>query len=268
MMMQPIVHIVFAISGGGLLRQALRKAGRDEKVAEIWPDLNVGPLDPSDPAARAKWLEKEIGRVEPEASSERIWNETRFPDHRNVAWFTRRSAIEYAGFLGWLWQRGEAPCDIVDLTDVEIKYPPRTDPPEPWTLPSLALLHPDIIHRNKLWDLARPLPMSERLKHRELWAQCLAENAPLRVIEDGKLVSAPISNFDSLLIYHIGGKWQSISNLFSSVTNFHGDDGLWQTDDEFLAARIRALVESGQLEIRGDTVRSFTLGQVRRTPEP
>ncbi len=262
-MTQPIVHIVFAISGGGLLRQALWMAGRDEKVVEIWGDLNVGPLDPSDPAARAKWLEKEIGRVEPETSSECTWNETRFPDHRKVAWFTRRSAMEYAGFLGWLWQRGDAPCDIVDLTDVEIKDPPRAGPPESWTLPSLASLHPDIIHHNRLWDLARKLLESERLGYREQWEQCLFENALLRVIEGGRLVSAPISFFDPLLMSHVREVWRSVSAVFSSVINSHWDDGVRQTDDAFLAARIRALAESGRLELRGEIDRSFSLGQVR-----
>jgi hypothetical protein len=242
-------------------------AGREEKVVEIWHDLNIGPIDPSDPAGRAKWLEKEIG-PENIFTSERAALEADYPDQHKVAWFTRRSAMEYAGFLGWLWHRGDTPCDIVDLTDVEIKYPLQTEPPGPWRLPSLALLPYDIIHRNKLWDLCRPLPMTERLKHRELWQQCLAENAPLRVIEDGKLASAPISFFDPLLIYHIGRQWQSIARVFSSVTNFHWEDGVWQTNDAFLAARIRTLVESGQLEIRGHTGLLFTRGEVRQAQKP
>ena len=40
-MTQPIVHIVFALSGGGGLRQALRKAGRDEKVVDVIVGLRV-----------------------------------------------------------------------------------------------------------------------------------------------------------------------------------------------------------------------------------
>jgi hypothetical protein len=248
----------------------LRKAGRDHEVVEIWHNLNVGPIDPSDPAARAKWLEKEIGRTEPEdtAPSERASIEAELSDHRKVAWLTRRSAMEYAGFLDWLWHRGDGPCDIVDLTDVKIEYPPREGGPGPWILPSLALLNHNIIHRNKLWDLARPLPLTERLGYRELWKQCLAENAPLRVIEGGKIVSAPISFFDSLLMSHVTDKWRSIAMVFSAVTNFHWDDGLWQTDEAFLAARMRTLVESGLLEIRGDAGRSIALGEVRRTREP
>jgi hypothetical protein len=270
MMTQPIVHIIFTLSGGGLLRQALRKAGRDDEVVEIWHNLNVGPIDPSDPAGRAKWLEKEIGRTEPEdtAPSERASIEADFSDHQKVAWFTRRSAMEYAGFLDWLWHRDDGPCDIVDLTDVEIAYPPREGPPGPWILPSLALLNPNIIHRNKLWDLARRLPMTERLGYRELWGQCQAENALLRLIEGDKIVSTPISFFDSLLMSYVTDKWRRISMIFSSITNSHWNDGVWQTEDAFLTARIRTLVESGCLEIRGETARNFALGEVRLVQEP
>jgi Protein of unknown function len=58
---------------------------------------------------------------------------------------------------------------------------------------SIALLAPDIIARNRLWDLAEPLQPAERLRYRELWGQLLSENAPLRVLNGDKLVSAPIS---------------------------------------------------------------------------
>jgi len=189
-------------------------------------------------------------------------------DDHKVAWFTRRSAMEYAGFLDWLWHRGDAPCDIVDLTNVEIADPPRDGPPEPWTLPSLALLNPDIIHHNKLWDLARPLPMTERLGFREQWGQCLAENALLRVIEGDKIVSAPISFFDSLLVSPVTDNWRPIAMVFSLVTVSHWGDGLWQTDDDFLTVRMRTLAKSGRIEIGGETARSFTAGEVRRAREP
>jgi hypothetical protein len=104
--------------------------------------------------------------------------------------------MEYAGFLDWLWHRGDTPCDLVDLSEAKVSLPLEIDPPHPRALPtSLALLHPDIIAHNKFWDLATPLPMTERLRYRELWGQLLSENAPLRVIDGDKLVSAPISFF-------------------------------------------------------------------------
>ncbi|MEO8784202.1 MAG: DUF1835 domain-containing protein [Bradyrhizobium sp.] len=100
-MTQTTAHFVFTLSGGGCLVRALRSAGRDDQVVVTSHGFNVGPIDPSDPSARAKWLEIELGRIDPKdaARSERSWDETRFPGHRKVAWLTQRSAVEYAAFL-------------------------------------------------------------------------------------------------------------------------------------------------------------------------
>jgi hypothetical protein len=229
-------------------------------------DMNFGPIDPSDPSSRAKWLENELGRIERKdaAPSERDWDEARFPGHRKVAWLTRRSAMEYAGFLDWLWHRGDTPCDVVDLSDVKISCPPELAPPRlPALAMSLALLHHDTIRHTKLWDLAEPLRMTERHRYRELWQQLIAENAALRVIDGDKLVSAPISFFDSLLMSYVTGKWQKVSTVFSWVTISYWDDDIHQIDDTFLAARMHALVESDRVEIQGETARDIVFGEVR-----
>jgi len=265
-MTQTIAHFVFTGSGAGCLVQALRKAGRDDLVVATCHDMNFGPINPSDPSSRAKWLENELGRIERKgaAPSERDWDEARFPGHRKVAWLTRRSAMEYAGFLDWLWHRGDTPCDVVDLSDVKISCPPELAPPRPPALAmSLALLHHDTIRHNKLWDLAEPLRMTERHRYRELWQQLISENAALRVIDGDKLVSAPISFFDSLLMSYVTGKWQKVSMVFSWVTISYWDDDIDQTDDTFLAARMHALVESGRLEIRSETALDIVFGEVR-----
>jgi hypothetical protein len=57
--------------------------------------------------------------------------------------------------------------------------------------------------------------MTERLRYRELWGQLLSENAPLRVIDGDKLVSAPMSYFDSVLMSYVTDKWQKIAMVFS-----------------------------------------------------
>jgi hypothetical protein len=51
--------------------------------------------------------------------------------------------------------------------------------------------------------------------------------------------------------------------VFSWATISYWDDGIDQTDFPFLAARMRALVESGRLEIRDETARDIVFGEVR-----
>jgi hypothetical protein len=229
--------------------------------------LNFGPIDPTDPSSRVKWLENELGRIDRKdigRGSARLWNEALFPGHRKVAWLTRRSATEYAGFLDWLWHRGDTLCDVVDLSDVKISYPPGDGSPRrPALATSLALLHDDIIAHNKLWDLAQPLPMTERLRYREFWGQLLSENAPLRVIDGDKLVSAPISFFDSVLMSCVTDDWQKVSKVVGEALVSQMDNCIRQTGDMFLAARINALAESGRLEIRGKSALEILFSEVR-----
>jgi hypothetical protein len=169
-----------------------------------------------------------------------------------------------------LWHRGDTPCDVVDLSEVKVSYPPELCPPRPPALAvSLATLHHDIIAHNNLWDLAEPLPMTERLRYRELWGQLLSENAPLRLSDGDRLVSAPISFFDSVLMSCVTSDWQKVLRVCGSVMLAQMDDDLYQTNDTFLEARINALVESGRLEIRGKSALRMSAREVRlRRPQP
>jgi hypothetical protein len=49
---QSIIHITFGMHADGVLREALRQAGRHEGVVRLWDDLSLGPIDPPDAAAR------------------------------------------------------------------------------------------------------------------------------------------------------------------------------------------------------------------------
>src|SRR6266576_2271837 len=164
-MTQTIAHFVFTPSGAGCLVQALRKAGRDDQVVAAFDDLSFGPINPFNASSRARWVEEELGRTDwsdTVVESERVWDETRFPDNRKVAWLSRRSAMEYAGFLEWLWRMGDTPCEVVDLSEVNISYRPEHGLQPPRLAMSLGMLHPDRICCDKLWDLAAPLQMTER----------------------------------------------------------------------------------------------------------
>jgi hypothetical protein len=265
-MTQTIVHFVFTASGSGCLVRALRQAGRDDQVVATDHGFNVGPIDPSDPEARAKWLESELGLIARKDAprSERNWDESRFPGHRKVAWLTRRSAMEYAGFLDWLWHRGDTPFDLVDLSEAKISYPDEhgSTLPEAWP-GSIALLGPETIVHNKLWDLAAPLQPDERLRYRELWGQLLAENAPLRVLDGDNLVSAPISYFDEVLMSLLADDWQKVNRIIGDALAFEIDDGILQTGDVFLAARLNAMAKDGTLEIRGGSAHDMRSCEVR-----
>jgi hypothetical protein len=263
---QTVLHFVFTLSGAGCLVQALRQAGRDDQVVVTSNDMEFGPINPGDLESRAKWVESELGpsdwnRIS--LRSDRVWDEARFPDHRKVVWLTRRSAMEFAGFLDWLWVRDDVPCDVVDLSEIKIPYRPEHGPRQPRLAISLGMLHPDIIRGDKLWDLAEPLQMAERRRHRELWDKLRSENAMLCISDGDKLVSVPISFFDPVLMSYVTDNWQKVSRVVGPAMASQMSDDIVQTGDMFLSARVNALAESGNLEIRGKSALEMFSTEVR-----
>jgi Protein of unknown function/Domain of unknown function (DUF1835) len=266
MMTETTLHFVFSPSGAANLAEALEQAGRDDQVVTFFDDLSFGPIDPPHPILRAKWVEKELGRAgwdEMTTESERGWQQALAIGPRKVAWLTRRSAMEYAGFLELLWRLGDAPCEVVDLSEVEIACRLEHRPRPPRLAMCLGMLHSDTIGDHKLWNLAEPLQMTERRRYRDLWQQLRSENAPLRVCDGDKLMSAPISYFDSILMSYVAGNWQKVAKVVGSAMASQMDDWIVQSGDMFLAARINALAKSGRLEIRGKSALEILHSEVR-----
>lgn len=115
------LHIVFNPSAAAGLRDAQRQAGRDERVVSLSDCLSFGPINPPDPGLRTQWVKTELDYsgwedVVNEATS--FWREALSISERRIAWLSRRSAQEYAGFLEWLWRLDQDEIEVVDLTDV------------------------------------------------------------------------------------------------------------------------------------------------------
>jgi len=266
-MTQTTLHVVLKPSGAGCLCQSLKTAGRDDQVIPFFDDLSFGPINPPDSSLRAKWVENELSRTgwdDVTAESERFWRGALSSDQRTVAWLTRRSANEYAGFLEWSWRMDDAPYEVVDLSEVRVSYRPEHGPPRPPAFAmSLGMLPPDIICRERLWELAEPLQQTVRERYRDLWQQLRSENAPLRVVDGDELVSAPISFFDSLLMSCVTDNWQKVARVVGQALVSPMDDCIIGPGDLFLVARVDALVESGRLEIRGKSALEMHASEVR-----
>jgi Protein of unknown function/Domain of unknown function (DUF1835) len=265
-MSKPIRHVVFTPSGAGTLRQALKAAGRNDDVVSLFDDLSFGPIGTLDPFERARWVAEELGWDDWEEVSARaaFWNEALSADHRKIVWMSRRSAMEFAGFLAWLWRLQDASCDIVDLTEQKINRPAEHRPPLPPRLVvSTGLLSPAEITGDRLFDQSRPLAPAERESYRSLWTTLRSENAPLRVIANGALVSAPISFFDNQLMSLVKRDWQKVAIVVGNALVAQMDDHIFQAGDLFLAARVNDLVEKGRLECRGEPPLDVQRSEIR-----
>jgi hypothetical protein len=237
------LHIVFGPSGAGVLKQALKKAGLKDRVVADFDDLSFGPINPADDEIRRAWAKDTLGLEDYFAMP--FWEEA-LAAERPVVWTSRRVAREYAGFLEFMDRVGDRIVDVIDLTDVMIR---TADQGRVHAV--MGLLVEDEILANRLLDQARPLEPEDREASQALWRRLRAENAPLRVIDENELRSAPLSHFDQSLLSHAAGDWRSWAYLVGGCLAESVETALYPVGDLVLASRVQALVEAGALEGRG-----------------
>ena len=162
------------------------------------------------------------------------------PSSRKVAWFSRRSAVEYSGFLEWLWCLDRQPCDVIDLTEVRVTDPTQNTAPVKTRLAlSLGLLTARQILDSGLIDHPEMLTAEARGRYREIWHRLRTENAPLRVLSAEGLVSAPITFFDELLLNCAADRWQRTARIVGEVLANELSASILQTGDLVLFSRVR-----------------------------
>ena len=261
-MTSPVFHVAFTPESAQNLRDALRNIGRDDRTIGLPDDLRLGPIDGDDPWRRATWIQSELGLTgwgDIAAEAEWFWQQALSSDYRTVAWFSRRSAREYTGFLEWLWRRGDAPCEIVDLTNRRL---PQYSEHGSVTAPTTSLAHIDFenIHDDDLFAQTEVLPTAARRNHQALWRRLRDENTALRILKNDALASAPVSFFDARLLSQARAHWQKVAMIVAMTLTpeAEGDVG-----DLFLAGRVNALVAAGQLERQGRSAIDMRRCEVR-----
>lgn len=249
----PPLHVVFTASAAGSVKQALDKIGCRETVIGLLDDLSYGPIDPLSNPSRRKWIGRSLGDAYAEAvqRADFFWAKATSLTISPIAWFSRRRAIEYAGFLEFVWRMEHAPIRIIDVTDVEVDDPTGVASRIIW--PGLSLLAPRQIVEARLLDRQRLMEPDEVAGYREQWRKLRTENAPLRVVDENGLVSAPINFFDDAILSRVSREWRKgalvvgatmMTLLEKPIPQSPGDAMLW--------TRVCALGEEGALEIKGD----------------
>lgn len=209
-----VLHIVFTEAGAEALRAALALAGRDETVIALADDLAAGSID-----AEARFETP-------------FWREALAPGPRRVVWTDRRVARQYAGLMAFVALAGDADFEIIDLTHAGAA--------------PLDRLEAEVVAG--LLDRAAPLSEPARCDLVDDWRDLRAENAPLRVVEAGRLTSAPADCFDEAILDQCSPYWMRMALVMEMVLSAQGWRGVWNTGRPWLAARIDALIADGRLE--------------------
>jgi hypothetical protein len=256
------LHVTFSQSVAPYLREALNLAGRTDDVVFCADNFSRGPLNPGDASNRNQWVIDTLD-VDPEDidSDEAFWRKALNPERRLVAWTSTRVALERAGFLEWLWRLGDTPCEVIDLSTTQANGYPAI----------LGLLEAQEILSLGLLDTAAPLSTTDRTRHHQTWRRLREENAPLRIIQDGELASAPLEVFDEKLLSYVPTEWKRAAWVVGEVMAEVFDDYLFQVGDVVLAARLWGLAQAGVIEMRAPQhtgKRPPLQGQEVRRPSP
>ncbi|MCJ2062977.1 DUF1835 domain-containing protein [Methylobacterium sp. J-088] len=245
------VHVAWGVSRAEAIRDALRLRGCKARVIALPSCLSVGPIDSSDPDARRGWARENLRDDDPSdcCEPEAPWTEATAPDVHPVFWVCLSDAAEHASFLAFASRMAGQPFDIVDATALDITTVGGISP-----IWSLGLLRPEEIVASGLFAKRRPVTPAESEAASAAWSQLQLENAPLRVVRDGQLVSAPLEHFDPVLTKHATPDWELVVKLIGRALhhlNTEVDPPGQGTGAEFLFARVLALGVAGILEVKG-----------------
>ena len=252
------LHIVFGLSAAGSIREALKRTDRPDKVVGLVDDFSHGPTDSTDVKARQAFTEDVLGYdFEDEnirKTRKAFWRKSLDHRQRRIVWLSRWSTLEYCNFLAWLERNGNAPFELVDLTDASL--PSRLDPSISLPVQCTSLIGADQFVRYRLWQRASPPSGQQLFDWIRLWGRLRSDDAPLRVITPEGLVSAPIEHFDVDLLAQVGDDWIDGRRIVGETMGAMMDDsfregGVYQCGDLILFSRVRALVKSGVLEKKG-----------------
>jgi len=117
------------------------------------------------------------------------------------------SVIELRGFRALLWRLPGANIQVIDVSTVEFRsaaYDERQ---------AFAIVRAERIVEHQLLDATTPVSDVARAAYREEWQRLRHENAPLRVLTDDGLVSAPIDHFDGRIRERITDSWQTCGHV-------------------------------------------------------
>ncbi len=246
-----VIHVTFGPSRAESVRDALRMQGCDERIIALSSVLNYGPIDPPDSDVRHTWIrtvlrcDPQFDRREPEAP----WTEATSASVYPVYWVCMSDAAEQASFLEFAFRMAGRPFDIIDATGLD--FITADGVRWPW---SLGIMRPEDIVKSGLKERRRSISHNESEVASAAWLRLRQENAPLRIVQDGCLVSAPLTYFDKHLIAQAASEWEVVARLIGRTMHhlsYDLDPPGQSPSDVVLFGRVLALGDEGLLDIIG-----------------
>ncbi|WP_067905025.1 DUF3658 domain-containing protein [Nocardia vaccinii] len=271
------LHIAPNAAAGAGISTALAHIGCGDMVLVNNEDFSCGRIDPAALLQRELSVEG-IDVTEPDrqphpaavtVSTQRLWAHLDADhDARPIVWVGRASAQELSFYLYFAARFGDRPWSVIDVTGLHLPRSPRNSEtgevvPEMGEAAkparSVAELHPEQLRL--VLDSARPLDKQERDRLAERWHTLQAEQAPLRVVTDAGLSSAPADYFDQSLLVHIPATPTPMAQVIADTM---GAQRL-PVNDYVLHRRLIEMIHTGRLTADGDPT---IMGECRISSRP
>lgn len=228
-----MVNLCFSDSTAGTLRYAFRSRGEETVCLPLllfWGDVS-GVFDSS---RRHDVYEMfQPGYAEKVSDFIKNFNRVIKRDRYIRIWYSSGDADELCGFLHAVSFLNDDTLSAVDCNRTIQKGDCISN-----------YRHSGDLDEETLIEFLQYEFTPDQTELRGLWEKLAAENTPLRVIEDGALVSAGIDYYDNVIRRHLSTTETSIARIIGEVISY---ENIYS--DTFIAERLRSLVEKGQLLI-------------------
>jgi hypothetical protein len=253
------VHIVISESAAGSLRYGLERP----KVVIGFPDFfSIGPIWKLDEKIgqtyRFEWLYENIKTEQDDYEYENKFTNTLLeiediPEQVPIYLWTANNANEQVGvrFILHLLQSKTNEVFLINSTD---EYLVSQDKEPPYT--HTSQLEPEylrlVFEKN---ETAQPLSDEDKIQFQAEWMELSSTKGVLRLCFNNKIVSVPVDHYDPLIINMIEKLHsEQVDKDFIKTLSVIGEI-LGQMEelisDSFLEHRIRQLVYTGVLELKG-----------------
>ena len=251
-------HITFSDSGRGTVWHSLKET-EELTVISLPDDLGIGPIQSYTIETRIDFYTGMCPKGtfdgyadEMRALSDTFWESVSEPYEKKVVWFSRRSVMEYAGFLEFLSRQDDlSRIEVVDLTDGITGDDGGIYGGKPYRIVTDAVgsMSPEMVVAAR--RTSRPLRDDEGAYYRAVWARLQEENANLRTLWRGQLYSVEDDFYDDFIFGLVPDDWIPAAQVVGETLGQLSDE-YHQIGDNYIYSRVRHLADTGTVSWRGD----------------
>ncbi|CAG4926385.1 DUF1835 domain-containing protein [Paraburkholderia gardini] len=266
------IHLTNGDAAADALRDALRRAGRNERVLALKDDLAVGPLRGIDdaPDTRVDFWQRVYGDTERDFSREFDEQATALAavvsECSHIVVWHAQSAADQLMLRRVCYHLRDAPqrlnevrLSIRDLTDPGAWAHSRKD-----QATAVGMFAPDVLEA----QLACAAPISVlRISRLALeWQDVKHANGETRRWRDNVFASGTFGELDTVIIEHAGEDWRPAARIAAQLMT--ADMG-FLVSDRIALWRFQELAAADRIQLRGDAIAWSGLELcLTRTPRP